>query len=107
MSADVPGKEVLDQAGVLAGWLLENEQWRPYRGSAEIAQCSHPDRGQRVKPVIDAMNVVVYPYRLLQFMPSLIAISRPRAKLPSSSVVEVPVTHSSNQPHSKRSRERF
>lgn len=59
MSADEPRKEVLDQADVLAGWPLENEQWRPYRGGAEIAQCSHPDRRQQVKPVIDAMNVVV------------------------------------------------
>ena len=59
MSADVPSKEALDQAGVLAGWLRENDQWRSYRGSAEIAQCSHPDRTQRVKPVINAMNVAV------------------------------------------------
>ena len=46
MSASVSRKKALDQAGVLAGWPMENEQWRPYRGSAEIAQCSHPDRTQ-------------------------------------------------------------
>lgn len=54
MSANVSSKEALDQAGVLAGWLMENES---YRGSAEIAQWSHPDRTQRVKPVMNAMNV--------------------------------------------------
>lgn len=53
MSANVSSKEALDQAGVLAGWLMENES---YRGSAEIAQWSHPDRTQRVKPVMNAMN---------------------------------------------------
>lgn len=60
MSADVSSKEVLDQASLLAEWLLKKEQWRSYGGSAEIAQCSHPDRIQRVKAVINVMNVAVY-----------------------------------------------
>ena len=65
MSADVPDKEALDQAGNLVEWLIKNENWRPYRGSDKIVQCSHPDRMQRIKPLIDAMNAAVYSNSLM------------------------------------------
>ena len=43
MSADIPSKELLEQMGALGKWLIMNEQWQPYRGTAEIEQCSHPE----------------------------------------------------------------
>lgn len=64
MSTDTPRKELLEQARVLTKWLLETEDWRPYRGSVEIEQCSHLDRMQHIKPMINAMDVevrLVYP----------------------------------------------
>ena len=59
MSDDVPSKDLLEQAGALSTWLVRSEHWQPYRGMAEIEQCSHPDRKQRLKPVINAMKVEV------------------------------------------------
>ena len=59
MSADVHSKGLLEQAGVLTKWLLETDEWRPYRGNVEIGQCSHPDRMEHIKPMIKAMNVEV------------------------------------------------
>src|SRR5882757_4716712 len=106
MSADVPSKELLEQAGILAKWLLGIENWQPYRGTAKIEQCSHPDRKQRVKPVINAMNVEVSSKYSCVFMQILIGASRPQAKLRSSFGVAVPATHSSNRRHLKCSREK-
>ncbi|KFY96763.1 hypothetical protein V500_02313 [Pseudogymnoascus sp. VKM F-4518 (FW-2643)] len=60
MSVAPASKEVLEQADVLAAWLQQisdDEHWRPYRGSVEIEQCSHPDRTSRVRPLISAGNV--------------------------------------------------
>jgi hypothetical protein len=62
MSVAPASKEVLEQADILAAWLQQisdEEHWRPYRGSVEIKQCSHPDRSSRVKALIDAGNVEV------------------------------------------------
>ena len=106
MTADVPSKELLEQAVALAKWLLGNEHWQPYRGMAEIEQCSHPERKQRVKPVINAMNVEVSSKHPGIFMLILIGVSRPQAKLRSSSGVAVRATHSLNRQRSKCYREK-
>lgn len=106
MTADVPSKELLEQAGALAKWLLANEHWQPYRGTAEIEQCSHPERKQRVKPVINAMSVEVSSKYPEMFMLILIGVSRPQAKLRSSSGVAVRATQSLNRRRSKCYREK-
>ncbi len=62
MSVAPASKEVLEQADVLAAWLQQisdDENWRPYRGSVEVEQCSPPDRTSRVRPLISAGNVEV------------------------------------------------
>ena len=106
MSADAPSKELLEQAGALTKWLLGNEQWQPYRGKAEIEQCSHSDRKQRVKPVINAMNMQVSSKCSEIFMLILTGVSRPQAKLRTSFGVVARATHSSNRQRSKCYREK-
>lgn len=59
MSADTPSRELLEQAEVLTIWLVETEEWRPYRGNIEIEQCSHLNRIKHIIPMIKAMNVEV------------------------------------------------
>jgi hypothetical protein len=46
----------------LTAWLQgisETDDWRPYQGSNEVQQCSHPDRTIRVEPLVRAAEIKV------------------------------------------------
>lgn len=83
MSVAQVSKEVQEQADALAAWLRQisdDEHWRPYRGSIDIEQCSHPDRITRVRSLISAGNVEVYSNIPAALVSLLIVIYRPRAE---------------------------
>ncbi|KAH8695689.1 hypothetical protein BGW36DRAFT_205991 [Talaromyces proteolyticus] len=55
-------KEVLDQVRTLATWLndvLDEDYWRPYRANVDVEQCSHPDRVNKIRPLISTGNIEV------------------------------------------------
>jgi hypothetical protein len=74
MSADVSSKEPREQAGMLGKMAIGVEHWQPYRGTSEIEQYGHPDRKQRVKPFINAMNLDVSSRYSCIFMKILIGV---------------------------------
>jgi hypothetical protein len=46
----------------LTAWLQgisETDDWRPYQGSNQVQQCSHPDRTIRVEPLVRSAEIEV------------------------------------------------
>jgi len=51
--------DILEQVGSLAQWALENGSWRQYLGEESIDGCTHRDKGSKLAPVVEAMNLDV------------------------------------------------
>jgi hypothetical protein len=52
----------LKEIDELTAWLQgisETNDWRPYQGSNEVQQCSHPDQTIRVEPLVRAAEIEV------------------------------------------------
>jgi hypothetical protein len=50
----------LKEIDELTAWLQgisETNDWRPYQGSNEVQQCSHPDQTIRVEPLVRAAEI--------------------------------------------------